>query len=139
MTGDLPDYTKYIAFNVNIPDVNIGPVIPRPKGGILEKGSITTSGTYQTVASHVVTNLKTFQLAKILISCDEDIMYKLTWSGADVSTEVYVSSKIPFTDWFPWNYKTMLGDGIVTFTIEAKYPSGGGAGTCYAEIVGEEV
>jgi len=138
MVSDLPDYTRYIAFNVNIPDVQIGPVIPRPKGGILEKGSITTTANYQTVATRTVTDEKTFQLAKILVSCNKDIQYKLRWNETDISAEVYVPGTIPFTDWFPWNYYEMIGDGAKAFDIQAKFPTGGEAGTCEAEIVGEE-
>jgi len=139
MPSDLPDYTKYITQNVVIPAAEQGPVIPRPKGGILAKGSVTTTAAYQTVASRTVTNLKTFQLAKILVSCDEDVMYQLRWAGVVISAEVYVSGGLPFTDWFPWDYKEMTGDGAKAFDIQVKYPSGGSAGTCHAEIVGEEV
>jgi len=202
--GDLPDYTRMIAVNVDIPEVEVGPVnvgiyysapadlpdetrtpvltdvkgrlvvvqlekdrtvetaagkfvrvkgyatdvvpvsltdqeiIPRPKGGILEKGSATTTDTYATVASVTVTIGKQFQLAKIIVSCPEDVMYQLVWDGSAISAEVYVSGKIPFTDWFPWDYYEMIGDGTKTFEIQVKYPSGGTAGTCHAEIVGEE-
>jgi len=114
-------------------------IIPRPKGGILAKGSGTTTASYATVASRVVTNGKSFQLAKILVSCNQDVMYKLRWNGTDISAEVLLSAKIPLTDWFPWNYYSMPGDGAKIFDIQVKYPSGGSAGTCFAEIVGEEV
>lgn len=114
-------------------------IIPRPKGGILAKGSVTTTAAYQTVATHTVTTGKTFQLAKILVSCDEDFLYKLRWNGTDISVEVYVSGAVPFTDWFPWNYYSMPGDGAKAFDVQAKYPTGGSAGTCQVEIVGEEV
>jgi len=183
MAGDLPDYTKLISVNVEIPEVEVGPVNvgryiaapsdlpdgtrtpvltdvkgrliivqyekdrtitdgqikPKPKGGILEKGSVTTTAAYATVATHTVTNLKTFQLAKILVTCNEDVMYQLRWAGAVISAEVYVSGGLPFTDWFPWDYKEMTGDGAKAFDIQVKYPTGGSAGTCHAEIVGEEV
>jgi len=139
MVSGLPDYTRYVTQNVDIPASEQGPVIPRPKGGVLKKGSVTTTASYQTVASHVVTNGKTFQLAKILVSCDTDVMFKLRWNGADISAEVYVPAKVPFTDWFPWDYYAMVGDGVKIFDIQAKYPSGGSAGTCHVEIVGEEV
>jgi len=139
MVSGLPDYTKYVTQNITVPASEQGPVIPRPKGGVLEKGSVTTTGSYQTVASRVVTNLLKFQLAKIIISCPEDVMYQLRWDGTVISAEVYVMGKIPFTDWFPWNYKEMVGNGVKTFDIQVKYPTGGIAGTCHAEIVGEEV
>jgi hypothetical protein len=138
--GDLPDYNQYVTpVTVNIPPGQESLTIPRPKGGVLAKGSVTTAAAYATIASRTVTSEKEFQLAKILISCDEDVMYKLRWNEDDISAEVYVSAGIPFTDWFPWDYYTMLGDGSKAFDIQVKYPSGGSAGTCYAEIVGEEV
>lgn len=139
MPSDIPDYTKYITQNVVIPAQEQGPAIPRPKGGILKKGSVTTTASYQTVASHVVTNTKSFQLAKIIVSCDTDVMYKLRWNGVDKSAEIIVPANTPFTDWFPWDYLTMTGDGVKAFDIQVKFPSGGSAGTYNAEIVGEEV
>lgn len=138
--SDLPDYHQYVSqVSVEIPEGEEAITIARPKGGVLEKGSITTTGSYQTVASRVVTNGKTLQLAKIIVSCDEDVIYKLRWDGTDISAEIYVSGGIPFTDWFPWDYYAMAGDGAKAFDIQAKFPSGGSAGTCHAEIVGEEV
>ena len=138
--GDLPDYYQYVTpVSVEIPEGREGEIIPRPKGGVLEKGSVTTTGNYQTVASRVVTDGTDFQLAKIVVSCPEDVMYRLRWDGAVISAEVYVSGGIPFTDWFPWDYYDMEGDGSKAFDIQVKYPSGGSAGTCHTEIVGEEV
>jgi len=140
LPGDLPDYHQYVApVTVEIPAGQESEVIPKPKGGVLEKGSVTTTASYQTVASRVVTNAKTFQPAKILVSCDTDVIYKLRWDGTAISAEVYVSAKIPWTDWFPWAYYSMLGDGSKAFDIQVKFPSGGSAGTCHAEIIGEEV
>lgn len=138
--SDLPDYHSYVTpVTVEVPAGQESEVIAKPKGGVLEKGSVTTTGTYQTVASRTVTNAKTFQLAKILVSCDTDVMYQLRWNGTVISPEVYISAKIPWTDWFPWDYYTMLGDGAKLFDIQVKFPSGSSAGTCHAEIVGEEV
>ena len=114
-------------------------IIPRPKGGVHEKGSITTSASYQTVASRTVTDGKELQLAKILVSCDQDVHYKLVWDGSDISAEVIVSGNVPFTDWFPWDYVEMKGDGARQLELQARFPSGGSAGTCHAEMVGEEV
>lgn len=136
---DLPDYTRYIAFEVTVPDINIGPVLARPKGGVLEKASATTTGTYAKVTSHKPADGDTFQLAKILISCPEDIMIKLMWDNAVIGAEIFIQGKIPFTDWFPWNYHDMEGDDSKEFEIQAKFPSGGSAATCHAEIVGEDI
>lgn len=114
-------------------------VIARPKGGIIGKGSVTTTDTYATVATHEVTDGLTFQLAKVLVSCDKDVMFKIRWDGSTVGAEIYVAGEIPFTDWFPWDYYEMLGDGAKDVDIQVKYPTGGEAGTCHAELVGEEV
>jgi len=138
--GDLPDYNQYVTpVTVNIPAGQENVVIPRPKGGVLEKGSVDTTNTFQTVASRTVTSGQKFQLAKIVVSGDEDVIFKLRWNNADIGAEVYVTGKLPFTDWFPWDYYTMLGDGAKAFDIQVRYPDGGTAGTCFAEIVGEEV
>lgn len=127
---ELPDYP---------PEDEKLPVIAHPKGGVLAKGSLTTTASYQTVASRTVTVGTSLQLAKILVSCVQDVVYKLRWNAVDISAEIYVAGKVPFPDWFPWDYYAMPGDGAKAFDIQVKYPSGGSAGTCNAEIVGEEV
>ena len=138
--GDLPDYYMYVTpVSVEIPEAREPEIIPRPKGGILEKDSATTTATYAAVVSRIVTDGLTFQLAKIVVSCPEDVMFKLMWADAIIGAEVYVSGKIPFVDWFPWDYHSMVGDGTKKLEIMVKYPSGGSAATCHAEIVGEEV
>lgn len=137
--ADLPDYTKYVSQNITIPASEQGPVIPRPKGGILAKGSVTTTASYAVAASRTVTNTKSFQLAKILVSCDTDVMYRLRFNSIMISAEVYVSAKLPWTDWFPWDYYPMLGDGSKAFDVQVKFPPGGSAGTCEVEVVGEEI
>lgn len=134
---DYPDGTFTIAFSVDIPDVQIGPVIPRPKGGVSEKGTATTTATYATVVEYAVTNGKAFQLAKITVACKENTWIKIRWNSADISIEYLVSGAVPFTDWFPWDWKTISGDGAKKIDIQAKYDSA--AGDVYAEIVGEEV
>jgi len=191
MPSDQPDYTRLVTVNVDIPEVQVGPVnvgkyaaspadlpdgtrtpiltdikgrivvvswpglplevkqltranlqveaVPRPKGGVLAKGNVTTTSSYQTIASRTVTNGETFQLAKILISCTQGVQYKLRWNGTDISAEVIVPANVPWTDWFPWDYYNMEGDGAKIFDIQVKYPTDGAAGTCHAEIVGEEV
>lgn len=141
MAKGLPDYTRSIVVSVTVdePDLANLPVIPRPKGGVIGKGDITTAADYATVAEVVITNGKQFQLTKILISCTEDVQYKLVWDTTTISAEVIVPADTPFTDWFPWDYYLMLGDGSKKFKIQAKYPTGGSAGTCHAEFNGEEV
>jgi len=137
MVNDLPDYTKLIAISVDLPENQ--QVIPRPKGGVQAVGDITTTASYQTVAEYAVTDDKQLQLTKIMISCDKDVQYKLVWDSTDMSIEVIVPSNTPFTDWFPWDYYLMMGDGIKKIKLQAKYPTDGEAGTCFGEIIGEEV
>jgi hypothetical protein len=112
-------------------------VIPRPVGGILQKGSITTTSTYQTVASHVPTGKKTFQLTKIVISASKASWFKFRWNGADISSERLMDDKTIVIEHFPWDYADMVGDGSKSFDVQAKYDSESGA--CKVEIVGEEL
>jgi len=113
-------------------------VIPKPLVNAKAKGSATTNSDYATIAEIVVTKDKTFHLAKVVVSCPEDVMFKLVWGGEDISVEYYVMGKLPFTDWFPWGWHPCFGDGSKKFELQAKYPSGGTAETVHAEICGEE-
>jgi len=181
--ADLPDYTRYIAVNVEIPPSESGPTyvgkyqaapadlpdgqlapllfdikgrlytriygelegitnairaIPKPEGAIPTKGSLpATSGTYQDVVAYIVTNGKTFHLSKIAVSCDQDSWVKILMAGVDKSIEYLVSAGIPFTDWFPWDWNNLLGDGAKQVKIQAKQKTT--SGIVYGEIVGEEV
>jgi len=113
------------------------PVIPRPKGGILAKGSITSAAAYATVATRTVTSDKTFQLSKIVISAQKAAWVKYRWAGSDISAERLLDDKTILIEHFPWDYYAMLGDGAKAFDVQAKYDSE--AGTVNVEIVGEEV
>jgi len=114
-----------------------GEVTPRPKGGKGAKGTIETTAAYVTVAEYVVTKGKTFNLAKIAVSCKEDVWVKVRWDGTDISIEYLITGKIPFTDWFPMNWYPMVGDGTKKVDIQAKYDST--SSDVYAELTGEEV
>jgi len=114
-------------------------VIPKPVGTTKAKGSATTTSDYATIAEIVVTKDKTFHLAKVVVSCPEDVVFKLVWDGEDISVEYCVMGKLPFTDWFPWGWHPCKGDGTKKFEVQAKYPSGGTAATAYCELSGEEV
>lgn len=120
-----------------------GTVTARPKGDITVKGSVTTTDEYQDVGDckHTVTKDKTFSLAKITVSCPEDVMVKVVFGDTDITIEYYVMAKLPFTDWMPMGYRKelLLGDGSKQIKIQAKYPSGGAAATVFAEFSGEEV
>jgi len=117
-------------------------VVPRPIGSITVKGSATTGADYADVTgcAYTVTKDKIFKLAKITVSCSEDVMVKVVFGDTDISIEYYVMAKLPFTDWFPaeWNKDKLKGDGSKQIKIQAKYPSGGTAATVFAELSGEE-
>ncbi len=116
-------------------------VIARPMGfemdGWPKKGSVTTTADYATVVEYTVPDDYKFMLAKILVSCPEDVMYRIRWKGSAISAEVFVTGGIPFTDWFPWGYAKMWGNDILKIDIQVKYPTGGAAAVCHAELVGE--
>ena len=121
-------------------------VVPKPTGPIVAKGSLASPTTdYATVAKYVVTDKKRFQLAKIAVSCAEDIIVQLFWGGEALSIPYYVMAKLPFTDWFPIDYymvtheEYLKGNGKSELELKAKIPSGGTASEVNAEIVGEEV
>lgn len=114
-------------------------VIPKPKGTTKAKGHATTTASYAAIVSITVTKDKTFHPAKVVVSCAQDVLFKLVWDGEDVSPEYYVMAKLPFTDWFPWGWEPCEGDGTKKFELQAKYPSGGVAADCQAEVCGEEV
>jgi len=118
-------------------------VIPKPTGSQRHYDSKTTTANYVTVAKIKPTEGKKFKLTKITVSCSEDVMFKLKWAGEDLGPETYVMAKLPFADWFPYGYKTkdnkdLVGDGSNLIELQAKYPSGGTAATCYAELSGDE-
>ena len=123
-----------------------GEMIARPKGDVLVKAfddteadwTVVGEGTDE-VAEYTVPNDFKFELAKILVSCPNDMLYRLRWNEVVISAEVYVTGGIPFTDWFPWDYYNMRGDGVTTFDIQVMFPAGGAAAECHVEIVGETV
>ena len=136
--GDLPDYRGYVTpITVEIPKGEEPMTIPRPKGGIIEKGSATTTATYASIASRTVTSNKTFQLSKVVVSAEKAAWIKYLWAGSDISAERLLDDKTILIEHFPWNYCTMVGDGTKAFDVQAKYDTE--AGKVNVEIVGEEV
>lgn len=134
---DLPDYTDLIVVNVDVPPAQQMPMIPRPMGGIKEEANATSTDTYADIVTHTVTNAKTFQLSKIVVSVEKATWVKLQWNSADISCERLLDDKTTLLEHFPWDYHTMEGDGAKAISIQAKYESE--AGDVQAEIVGEEV
>lgn len=114
-----------------------GELRPRPKGGILEKGSDTTAAAYASIASHEVTDGKDFQLSKVVVSVEYATWIKYQWAGADISCERLMDEKTILLEHFPWDYEDMEGDGSKVFDVQAKYYEE--AGIVNVEIVGEEV
>lgn len=114
---------------------NIARVIPRPTAQIRERATVSTTTSYKTIVSHIITANKYFYITKIIA----------TWSGTDeqqiqalLGTEVvgeYHSSAYVI-DYFAHDVK-LLGDGIKTFRIQAKATSTTAALT--GIINGEEV
>lgn len=123
-----------------IPENLQGEIIARPKGGILETDSVTfPPAAWRTVVSYEPLTDWKFELAKILVSCPDDVMYRLRWNENVISAAVYVTGGIPWTDWYPWDYEHMRGDGVKEFEIQVMDPIGTSTATCHAEIVGEVV
>lgn len=133
---DLPDYTKAIAVNVEVSPTLPMYIIPKPKGGVLEKGSVTTTSSYQTVATHTITNEKTFQLSKVVVSASKAAWIQYRWNGVVISAERNLDDKTILIEHFPYDYYEMIGDGSKLFDVQAKYDTE--AGTVNVEIVGEE-
>lgn len=135
--GDLPDYTKQIVVSVDVEQPAQLEVIPRPKGGIKEKGSVTTASSYQTVAYRTVTSGKTFQPSRVIVSAEKAAYIQFYWDGTAISPAFLLDDYSVMPLHFPWGYHTMVGDGSKKFEVKAKYYAS--ASTVSAEIVGEEV
>jgi len=134
---DLPDYTRQVAVEVTVAPILPIHVIVRPRGGILAKGSVTTTSAYQAVAQRVVTSGTTFQLSRLIFSAEKGAWVKWRWNGVDVGPEILLDDRTVGVLHFPWDYYDMEGDGVKVFDVQAKYYET--SGTVNAEIVGEEV
>ena len=129
-----------------------GEMIARPMGGIIKTGNVALPAlnSWSTVAEYSPLDDWKFELSKILVSCADDVLYRLRWKEVVISADqIFITGGIPFTDWFPWDYEHMRGDreveedeytGNKTFEIQVSPPTADEVGsTCYAEIVGEYV
>ena len=120
-------------------------VIPKPAGPIRAFDKKTTTSTFATIAELTPAAGKTFHLTKIVVSCLEDVEAQLFFKDKELTVIYKIMGKLPFTDWFPFDYRThpdlrpIIGDGTSKIELKARYPSGGTAAECYAEIIGEEV
>lgn len=111
-------------------------VIPRPKGGVLEKNTVTTTSSWQTLVEHLVADGLKLQLSKILVSVIYGSYVRFSWAGSVISATRLIDDKSVLIEHFPYDYYEMVGDGVKKFTIEVKYYTT--AGEAYGEIVGEE-
>ena len=136
--GDLPDFYQYVTpVEVEIPEGREPEFITRPKGGVLEKDSGTTTSSYVTIVSAVITDGMQFQLSRLIISAEKAMWVKWRWDGTDIGPELLLDHKTVAIIHFPWDYYEMIGDGAKVFDVQAKYYAE--AGTVNVEIVGEEV
>lgn len=119
-------------------------VIPKPLGSVRKFNKITTSDTFTTVVEYTPERGKRFHLTKIVVSCPEDVQAQVFWMNKPLTVIYNIMGNIPFTDWYPWDYRThpelreIIGDGASKIELKVRYPSGGTAAECYGEIVGEE-
>jgi hypothetical protein len=118
-------------------------VVPYPTGRKRKFNQKTTTSSFQTIVDYTPTSGKKFHLTKIVVSCLEDVEAQLYWKGEELTIIYKVMGKMPFTDWFPWDFRDklgneILGDGNSKIELKARYPSGGAAAECYGEIIGME-
>ncbi len=117
--------------------------VARPKGYEMDdfpkKGSVLTDGDWEVVVTYKVPEDYKYMLSKILVSCPEDVMYRIRFGGTVKSAEVYVTGGIPFTDWFPWGWAKMWGGADREIDIQVMWGTDEVAATCHAELVGEHV
>jgi len=139
MVRGAPDWVKMVSLRyVIVPPEELGRVIPVPLGSIVKRGTLDpTTDVYQDVASHVVTADKTFHLCKIVVSVNRGTWIRIMWDAEQIYPDVLVVRGIPFTDFFPWDWNPLTGDGVKAIKIQAKYEAT--AGRVDAELVGEEV
>jgi hypothetical protein len=121
------------------------PVIPLPEGTVRAVADLNpTTATFQPVVSYTPTQGKTFNLAKIVASCNSAFEAQLYWKGKPISVIYKQVGGAVLTDWFPYGYTDinlapMVGDGTSQIQIMGRYPTGGSGDDLWGEVVGEEV
>jgi hypothetical protein len=121
------------------------PVIPLPRGTIHVVADLNpTTASFQTVVAYTVTQGKTFNLAKIVASCNSGYEVQLYWKGKAITVIYKQAGGSVLTDWFPVAYPDLtltplMGDGSSQLVLQGRFPSGGTADDLWGEIVGEEV
>jgi hypothetical protein len=120
------------------------PVIALPRGTVRAFADITTGASFADVVIYTPTQGKTFNLTKIVASCNSGFEVQLYWKGHAITVIYKQMGGSVLTDWFPAGYSDItltpiVGDGTSKLELMGRYPSGGTADDLWGEIVGEEV
>jgi len=113
-------------------------VVAKPSGKISVSNSVVTTGEFQTAVEYTPSAGKRFMLTKIVVSCWQEVEAQIFWADEPITPIYEISGGIPFTDWFPYDYKNIIGDGVSKVELKVRFPEGGVSAKCYCEIVGEE-
>jgi len=113
-------------------------VVAKPSGNISVSNSVVTTGEFQTAVEYTPNAGKQFMLTKIVVSCWQEVEAQIFWADEPITPIYEISGGIPFTDWFPYDYKNIIGDGVSKIELKVRFPEGGVSAKCYCEIVGEE-
>jgi len=113
-------------------------VVAKPSGKISVFNSVVTTGEFQTAVEYTPSAGKRFMLTKIVVSCWQEVEAQIFWADEPITPIYEISGGIPFTDWFPYDYKNIIGDGVSKVELKVRFPEGGVSAKCYCEIVGEE-
>ena len=113
-------------------------VVAKPSGKISVSNSVVTTGEFQTAVEYTPNAGKQFMLTKIVVSCWQEVEAQIFWAGESITPIYEISGGVPFTDWFPYDYKNIIGDGASKVELKVRFPEGGVSAKCYCEIVGEE-
>lgn len=111
-------------------------IIVRPAGDILRPGTLATGAAYANVLSYTVTNGRTLQLSRVLISTPKASYIRFRFNGVQFGVERYMSDGAILIEHFPYNYYPMLGNGVMTFEIQARQDTA--SSTVQGEFSGEE-
>ena len=129
--------TGAVEVNQATPENLQAELIGRPKGGVLEKGTIDSAAAWATVVEYTVPLDWKFEVAKVLVSAEKAAWIRYKWGAAVISCERLMDDKTILIEHFMWDYKHMRGDAAKTFKVEAKYYEE--TGKVNAEIAGEYV
>jgi len=111
-------------------------IIPRPRCSLRAFGcTAVDSKDFYVIASITVPSGRRLHLTKIVASADDDVMIKIAFGGQDITGVYYVSGSTVLTDWFPYGWNPLTGDGSKQVAVLAK-ASFTSANVC-ADICGE--